>query len=261
MTNIKRILCVIIALMLVFCAFSFSAFATGEYPVPGEGEQEQYVPEEQPQEQPQDPAVDPQQQQQEQNWEVYTPEENYNVGDVSNVENNNANNNQSGEVVSNSGSNLFDVSDINSKDLKENQWSDITLTTKSKPGEVAADFSQILDNEETEDNSEWILYLGIVLIGLSLLGILYFIIATVTYRNKLKKLRQREIRNSQRRAPAHTTERSRANMRSGIDEYSQRVSSGSQRRYSTTPRTTSSDRRRMKADTAEIFTPQRYAKK
>ena len=82
---------------------------------------------------------------------------------------------------------LYDTSDFDSSTLKESEWNDIKLEV-SKGNSDAADFSAIKENKETEDDGEWIVYTGLVLIGLSLIGIMYFIIATATYKKKLKSL-------------------------------------------------------------------------
>lgn len=73
----------------------------------------------------------------------------------------------------------------NSSELKETQWSTITLD-KSNKKNPAKSFAAIKQNTSDEDNGQWMLYLGITLIALAIIGILYFIIATVTYHNKLK---------------------------------------------------------------------------
>lgn len=123
--------------------------------------------------------------------------------------------------------------------LKESKWSNISLDTSKAPkkGEIQ-DFKSIKENNSKEDNGGYILYIGYILIALAVIGIIYYIIATVTYRKKLNKLRARE-------ASGRTY---------GDNSYGEQssYSSGSrkrQRRYGTTPY---SSRKRDISDTAEL---------
>ena len=82
---------------------------------------------------------------------------------------------------------------MSAEDAKPNEWSDITLDEKTVQTGVT-DFSAIKENTQVEDNGYWILYVGYALLGLSVLGILYFIIATIAHRNAVKKAERLEQR-------------------------------------------------------------------
>lgn len=254
MTNIKKTLSIFLVLILAISLFSFTVFASNEVNSPE-------IDPETPQVEPVDPVqpTDPQPQEYEQEIIDYDYEGNGNDGFVENFVNPDDNAAQSGEVVAdNNTEKLYDTSDIDANALKENTWSDISLTTQKVDNDDAGDFTAITENNEKGDNSTWILYTGIVLIAVSLLGILYFVAATVSYRKKLKKLRAREMRNNQRR-PNPT---SRQRISSDVDSYHSRVNTNERpRSYSTSPRLSNSDKRRMKADTAEVYIPRRFADK
>lgn len=147
--------------------------------------------------------------------------------------------------------NLYDTSNIDEAQLKKTEWDNITLSTSKGD---ATDFSSIKDNTETDDNGQWIIYTGLILIGLSLLGILYFVIATATYKKKLKKLKEREQRQRYR-----DSQRPRNDYGDSEDfptqaDYYNRY----QRNRYTTSNMSYSERKRQKADTAEINLPRRY---
>ena len=143
---------------------------------------------------------------------------------------------------------LYKTSDLDDSVLKENEWSDIKLDTQ-KTVTPAKSFNAIKENTEKDDNSQWILYIGIVLIGLSALGILYFVVATSVYKKKLDELQNREIRNNARR---HNTYYDPSEF-SDIEDLSNRVNNS--HKYST------NSRRRARQDTAEVYLPRRYARK
>ena len=144
---------------------------------------------------------------------------------------------------------LYSSSGISAADAAPNAWSDIKLDEKTVKTGVA-DFSSIKANTETADNGQWILYLGYLLLALSVLGILYFIIASIAQRNAYKTASARESRAAYSAAPrsqaARMNERDRrasASQRSinryndDIKAYNRRVSS--------------------KADTGEVYVPRR----
>ena len=143
---------------------------------------------------------------------------------------------------------LYQTSDLDDSALKENEWSDIKLDTQ-KTVTPAKSFNAIKENTEKDDNSQWILYIGIVLIGLSALGILYFVVATSVYKKKLDELQNREVKNNARR---HNTYYDPSEF-SDIEDLSNRVNNS--HKYST------NSRRRARQDTAEVYLPRRYARK
>ena len=96
-----------------------------------------------------------------------------------------------GSVSSNT--TLYNSSGMSAADAAPNEWSEITLDEKTiKTG--VTDFSAIKSNTETEDDSQWILYLGYLLLILAALGILYFIAATIAARRQMKKQERMERR-------------------------------------------------------------------
>ncbi|MBQ8859989.1 MAG: hypothetical protein IJ015_01465 [Ruminococcus sp.] len=158
--------------------------------------------------------------------------------------------NSAGSVKENT--DLYDTSDLNKSELKETKWDNITLDTSKKDAE-ALDFSAIKDNTKSDDDSTWIIYTGFILIGLSIIGIMYFIIATSTYKKKLNKLNQRQAHHNSNRA------------RDDYGDYSNYpTQSDYNRRYNQKKRYASdgmgyAERKRMsKANTAEIDLPSKY---
>ena len=155
---------------------------------------------------------------------------------------------------------LYDTSDFNKEGLKESKWDDITIDTTKTSNADAMDFSAIKDNKSTNDDGEWILYTGYILIGLSIIGIMYYIIATATYKKKLKALASRE--SARGRSNRSSQSRSRNDYGDSDDfptqrDYNQRYHSSSSSRTNRTRRyasdnTSYSERKRRKADTAEI---------
>lgn len=155
---------------------------------------------------------------------------------------------QSAGSVSNA-TKQYDTSDINEAALKESKWNDITLDV-SKGTSDAMDFSAIKKNTRNNDDGQWILYLGYALIGLSVIGIMYFIIATTTYKKKLKKLTDRQHQ--------YDTRRSRDDYGDDVyapttNDYTRR----SRKRYAADGMGYA-ERKRLKADTAEINLPDKY---
>ena len=148
---------------------------------------------------------------------------------------------------------LYDTSDFNESALKEQKWDNITIDTSKAPSDKAAmDFSAIKDNTSSGDDGEWILYTGYLLIGLSICGILYYIIATATYKKRVNALASRPRSYNSERS---TQQRSRSDY--GDSEYP--TSSDYNQRYRSKNRRYTSDnrsyaeRKRSKADTAEIY--------
>ena len=146
---------------------------------------------------------------------------------------------------------LYDTSDFNKSELKEQKWDNITIDTSKAPSDKnAMDFSSIKDNTSANDDGQWILYTGYILIGLSICGILYYIIATATYNKKVKALASRPSYHSER----STQPRSRSDYGDSeyptTRDYNQRYRNKN-RRYASDNRSYS-ERKRSKADTAEI---------
>lgn len=147
---------------------------------------------------------------------------------------------------------LYNSSGMSEEEAAPNKWSDITLDEKSIKAGIS-DFSAIKSNTEASDNGDWILYLGYVLIALSILGVLYFVFATLAYRKAAQKAARRERRHSS--APAHTAA-------AKADENKRRTSSNAQRTSRFADEAPSHSRRSSsKADTGEIYIPRRTAKR
>jgi len=276
-----RILCVLTALIISMCVFTLTANATGEVVVPDPNvpaeiptssppaEPEVPAPTEAPVIEPEpatqapdnnyddtyvEPTVDPNAGYIEEPTsggyvDSYTNEDGYYYYDEDEMVNNLED--TAGNVSDYT--DLYDTSDLNKEELKESKWDDIVLDTSKADGD-AADFSAIKENKETDDNGQWIIYTGLILIGLSLLGILYFIIATATYKKKLKALKlreQRQRRREQERPRDDYGDFSDYPTQSDYNRHYQR------NRYSQS-NTPYSQRKRQKADTAEIDLPRRY---
>ena len=179
-------------------------------------------------------------------------------GDASNYDYNTGDNNQAAGSVSDS-TNLFDTSASDNADVVPNAWTNITLdesSAKSKSG--SASFSSIKTNTASSDNGQWILYLGYGLVALSVLGIMYFIVATVSARQQ----NRRELRHNtgagasdaytkldqsadSKNASAKKPTGSRSSGQHGAGRYGDGFDSG----YSS--------RRSSKADTGEVYVPRR----
>ena len=148
---------------------------------------------------------------------------------------------------------LYNSSGMSAEDAAPNEWSDIVLDEKTVKTGVA-DFSAIKSNTETKDNGDWILYVGYVLLGLSALGILYFIVATIVHRKKAKK----EAARMERRRSSSPARSEAARM-----EERERRESASARRTSRFADENPGYSRRAssRADTDEVYIPRRAAKK
>lgn len=183
--------------------------------------------------------------------QTYDNSQNYsNYADTSNG--NNSNNyvysdETAGSVSKNN--TLYSSSGISAADAAPNTWSDIKLDEKTVKTGVA-DFSSIKTNTETADNGQWILYLGYLLLALSVLGILYFIIASIAQRKAYNTASARESRAAYSAAPrsqaARMNERERresASQRS-INRYNDEIKAYNRRVSS-------------KADTGEVYVPRR----
>lgn len=144
--------------------------------------------------------------------------------------------------------NLYDTSDFDEDAYKKTKWDDITIDVNKPVTDTdAMDFSSIKDNTSKEDDGLFILYLGYVLIALSIVGIIYFIVSTATYKKKLKALKARE----QRQRRGHS-ERSRSDYGDLSEFPTQRDYNQRYRRYSSDNRSYSERKKSAKADTAEI---------
>lgn len=144
--------------------------------------------------------------------------------------------------------NLYDTSDFDENAYKKTKWDDITIDV-SKPitDTDAMDFSAIKDDTSKDDDGQLVLYIGYVLIALSIVGIIYFIVSTATYKKKLKALKAREQRQRTR-----SSERSRSDYGDLSEFPTQRDYNQRYRRYSSDNRSYKERKRDTKADTAEI---------
>ena len=148
---------------------------------------------------------------------------------------------------------LYNSSGISAADAAPNTWSDIKLDEKTVKTGVA-DFSSIKTNTETSDNGQWILYLGYLLLGLSVLGILYFIIASIAQRKAYRDAAVRESRAAYSAAP-----RSQAAKMNERDRRASAAEKASQRSINRYNDEIKAYNRRVssKADTGEVYVPRR----
>ena len=174
-------------------------------------------------------------------------------GDSSNYSYYSDDNNRAAGSVSDYTS-LYNSSSLNDSDLASVKWDNITLDEKEiKTG--AADFSALQTDVVSEDNGYWILYVGLILIGLSVLGILYFIIATVSAKKKSEKTVRTPVYTDSADTSAsdlsafEDTAESYARVASRHGRYADGYNGGYSSRYSSN------------ADTGEVYTPRRFAKK
>ncbi len=144
---------------------------------------------------------------------------------------------------------LYSSSGISAADAAPNTWSDIKLDEKTVKTGVA-DFSAIKTNTETADNGQWILYLGYLLLALSVLGILYFIIASIAQRKAYNTASARESRAAYSAAPR--SQAARMNERERRESASQRSINRYNDEIKVYNRRVSS-----KADTGEVYVPRR----
>lgn len=77
---------------------------------------------------------------------------------------------------------------IDDKTLSKNDWNEISENLKNASADDSDgdDFGFIKKNTSTNDNGEWMLFLGIACLLLGLAGITYFIVATIKSRNRYK---------------------------------------------------------------------------
>ena len=156
-------------------------------------------------------------------------------------------------------SSLYNSSGMSAEDAKPNEWSDITLDEKTVQTGVT-DFSSIKENTKQEDNGNWILYLGYVLLGLAGLGILYFIIATIAHRNAVKKAERLEQRRRNSSSPSHSAA-ARMEERERREEYEDEAPRRRRSRYADEDDVGYSRRASSRYDTGEVYVPRRAAKR
>ncbi len=122
----------------------------------------------------------------------------YSFGDDANVNRPSASDEAAGSVTSKT--KLYDSNGISDKDAAPNKWSEITLDEKKTTTTGVTDFSSIKnDTNRNARHYDWLIYVGYALIGLSVLGIIYFIIATAVQRKADRELEAREPRTETRR--------------------------------------------------------------
>lgn len=116
----------------------------------------------------------------------------YSFGDDANVNRPSASDEAAGSVTSKT--KLYDSTGISDKEAAPNKWTEITLDEKKTTTTTGvADFSSIKnDTNKNAHHYDWLIYVGYALIGLSVLGILYFIIATAVQRKADKQYEYRE---------------------------------------------------------------------
>ena len=156
-------------------------------------------------------------------------------------------------------SSLYNSSGMSAADAAPNEWSDITLDEKTVQTGVT-DFSSIKENTKEEDNGNWILYLGYILLGLSGLGILYFIIATIAHRNAVKKAERLEHRRRNSTSPSHSAA-ARMEERERREEYEEEAPRRRRSRYLDEDDAGYSRRASSRSDTGEVYVPRRAAKR
>lgn len=192
----------------------------------------------------------------------------YDSGNVGTVEDNapvyygdpsNSNNyvvNSTESAAGSVSSSLYNSSGMSAEDAKPNEWSDITLDEKTVQTGVT-DFSAIKENTQVEDNGYWILYVGYALLGLSVLGILYFIIATIAHRSAVKKAERLERRRS---SSAYRSSATRMEERERYDEYEEEAPRRRTSRFADDDEGYSR-RSSSRSDTGEVYVPRRAAKR
>lgn len=173
-----------------------------------------------------------------------------------------------------------------SDNIKAQQWenldmpndqSNIKLNSGSADGDVNFGKAGLKDNAQGSDNMQWAPYLGVVLVALAVLGILYFIVATITQRRSGRSYQPQPAgayadgygsapRRSSSESRGYSTD-SRAGRSSSRGYYPEtRIASAddfkrenlSRSRSRTTDGYSPSSRRGAKADTGEINLPRRY---
>ena len=150
---------------------------------------------------------------------------------------------------------LTKTSDINAADIAPNEWSAITIDVESTKKDTTSSksFASIKtdDSVDPNDNGQWILWLGCGLIALSVLGILYFIVATLSARKKAERERRHNGANA---APT----RAAASRASSEPKKASRSSGSHTGHFADDGKKVS--RRSSKADTAEVYIPRRASK-
>lgn len=175
-------------------------------------------------------------------------------GNYANENNNYVYSDETAGSVSNSTNVLYNSSGISAAEAAPNEWSDIKLNEKTVTTGVA-DFSSIKTNTSSEDNGQLILYLGYILIGLSVLGILYFIIATIAHRKAYNNIAARENARANYYGGAHS-QAAKMNERERGSSAAQRSSQRSISHYNDEIKAYNR-RVSSKANTGEVYVPRR----
>lgn len=141
---------------------------------------------------------------------------------------------------------LYDVKKtVDGKELNSKDWEDIAASLKnagSASGDDGDDFSFIKNNNSSSDNGDWMLYVGIALIVLSVVGVAYVIISNVNNHKKAKA-----------GSYVHTSAgKGRATATAGASRYADDYNDN-YRPQSRSPKV--SAERRSKFDTADITIP------
>ena len=201
MTRQSKCVVVAVIITLLLTAFMFSCFATSEPSVTTEPPVATDAPTP-PQDNTSEPTVDPSTDvstepttdpsdvvtedpsdtptQEPTDNNHYDDFDNYGDNDNDGIPDNTDNNVD--DVTSNTPQ--FPTSEINREETK---WQEITLEKSNKSS--AKSFKTIKENKSTDDNGQWILIAGLIMIALAIIGIIYFIIAMITYSKKKKKYR------------------------------------------------------------------------
>ncbi len=137
------------------------------------------------------------------------------------------------------------------KSIKAQKWEnldvpgsgDVKLNSGSADGDVS--FASMKANNKIGDDMGYIPYIGVVLVALAVLGILYFIVATITQRKN--KQTAGAYADDQIDAPAKSDKNSKSGKSGRTIRYADDYDDG----YSAT-------RKGSKADTGEIHLPRRF---
>lgn len=105
-------------------------------------------------------------------------------------------------------SSIFTVS---ADELSSDDWEEISLNLQQGGEQSGEDFNFIKENNGKSDDGEWILYVGIGLVVLGLLGITYAVLSSKRQRAIAKKRRDAYIRNAKaaNRKRVNSTQQSR----------------------------------------------------
>lgn len=150
---------------------------------------------------------------------------------------------------------LYDAKVDTSDNIKAQKWENVEVpgnNLKVNSGSTGGDvsFKTMKANTGSGDDMAWVPYLGMVLIALAVLGILYFIVATVSQRSvkgQPAKVNADNVRGAETRI-ASADEFKRENLRNSKKRRSDDYADG----YSP------ASRRGAKADTGEIRLPRRF---